>query len=165
MSEKTFNRKFSDEQFFKIRDEEVLPQWETGKDIADLDECIAAAGELSRGKNHALGLKAAKDSGKHILIPQFGRALTEYMIEGITYVEGETDLVPDGTWTLYSDSYTRKNDYRSAAAGIERSRKEGMSMLNGWPVVNYGVEEARKITEATRLPIHFVTCDEDARLA
>ena len=165
MREKIFNRKISDEQFFKIRNEEVLPQWETGKEIADLDECIAAAGELSRGKNHALGLKAAKENGTHILMPQFGRALTEYMIEGISYVESETDLVPEGAWTLYSDSYTRKNDYRSAAQGIERSRKEGMSMLNGWPVVNYGVAEARKITEASRLPLHFVTCDEDARLA
>ncbi len=165
MSQKILNKKLSDDEFFKIRNEEVLPQWETGAEIADLDECIAAARQLSAGKNHALRLKQAKDAGKHILIPQFGRALTEYMIEGLQFVEGETDLVPDGAWNLYSDSYTRKNDYKSAAAGIERSRKEGMSMLNGWPVVNYGVAEARKITEASRLPLHFVTCDEDARLA
>ncbi len=159
------NQKLSDDEFFRIRNEEVLPQWETGKAIQDLDECIAAAKQLSAGKNHAVLLKAAKESGKHILIPQFGRALTEYMIEGITFVEGSTDLVPDGTWNLYSDSYTRKNNYQKAAAGIERSRKEGMSMLNGWPVVNFGVDEARKITEASKLPLHFVTCDEDARLA
>jgi methylaspartate mutase epsilon subunit len=107
----------------------------------------------------------AKRNNKFILIPQFGRALTEYMIEGMTYVESESDLIPDGTWNLYSDSYTRKKEFKKAAAGIERSRKEGISMLNGWPIVNFGVEEARKITQASKLPLHFVTCDEDARLA
>lgn len=162
---KVVNKRLSDEEFFRIRGEEVLPQWETGKAIQDLDECIAAARELSEGKNHALKFMEAKRNGTFILIPQFGRALTEYMIEGISYVEGETGLAPDGAWNLYSDSYTRKNDYRRAAAGIERSRKEGMSMLNGWPIVNFGLEQARKITKASKLPLHFVTCDEDARLA
>ncbi|MCC6210580.1 MAG: hypothetical protein IT513_06000 [Burkholderiales bacterium] len=162
---KVTNTRLSDDEFFRIRDEEVLPQWETGKAIRDLDECIAAARELSEGKNHALRFLEAKREGRHILIPQFGRALTEYMIEGIGFVESETAIVPDGAWNLYSDSYTRKQEFAKAAAGIERSRKEGMSMLNGWPIVNFGVEEARRITRASRLPLHFVTCDEDARLA
>jgi methylaspartate mutase epsilon subunit len=143
----------------------VLSQWETGKALGDLDECIAAARQLSEGKNHARTLRAAKEAGRQVLIPQFGRALTEHMIEGLEYVEGETAIVPEGSWNLYSDSYTRKNDYHRAAAGIEKSRREGMSMLNGWPVVNFGVDEARRISQASKLPLHFVTCDEDARLA
>ncbi len=159
------SQKFTDEDFFRIREEEVLPQWETGKAIQDMDECIAAAKQLTRGKNLALGLKAAKKAGRFILIPQFGRALTEYMIEGLQFVESESDIAPEGNWLLYSDSYTRKNDYARAAVGIETSHKEGMSMLNGWPVVNFGVEEARRITEASSLPLQYVTCDEDARLA
>jgi methylaspartate mutase epsilon subunit len=162
---KVLNRKLADEEFFRIRNEEVLPQWETGEAIRDLEECIAAARELSEGKNHALKFLEAKRNGTFVLVPQFGRALTEYMIEGIGCVESETGLAPAGAWNLYSDSYTRKNEYRKAAAGIERSRREGMSMLNGWPIVNFGVEEARRITRASRLPLHFVTCDEDARLA
>ncbi len=162
---KVVNKRLSDDEFFRIREQEVLSQWETGAAIRDLDECVAAAKELSVGKNHALRFMEAKRNNKFILIPQFGRALTEYMIEGMTYVESESDLIPDGTWNLYSDSYTRKKEFKKAAAGIERSRKEGISMLNGWPIVNFGVEEARKITQASRLPLHFVTCDEDARLA
>lgn len=161
---KVVNKRLTDEEFFRIRNEEVLPQWETGRALQNLGECIAAAKELSEGKNHALRFLEAKKQGKFILIPQFGRALTEYMIEGMSYVESESALVPDGAWNLYSDSYTRKKDYKKAAAGIERSRKEGMSMLNGWPIVNFGVEEARRITRASKLPLHFVTCDEDARL-
>ncbi len=159
------NERLSDEEFFQIRNQEVLPQWETGKAIRDLDECIAAAREFPPEKNYALKLADAKEAGKHIVIPQFGRALTEYTIEGLQYVESETDIVPNGLWSIFQDSYTRKNDYRRAAAGIERSRQEGMSMLNGWPVVCFGVEEARRINRASRLPLHLVIADEDARLA
>ncbi|MCD6673667.1 MAG: hypothetical protein LT106_12510 [Burkholderiaceae bacterium] len=165
MTDPIRNMRLSDDEFFRIRRDEVLSQWETGKALEDLDECIAAARELSSGKNQALKLKAARDSGRPILIPQFGRALTEYVIEGLTYVEREAGFAPHGSWLIYSDSYTRKNDYRSAARGIERSRKEGMSMLNGWPVVNFGVEEARRIMQATQLSIHFNSTDEDGRLA
>lgn len=165
MLPKARNQRWSDERFFKMRKEEVLCQWETGKALENLDECIDEARELSEGKNVAVKLKEAKENGTHILLPQFGRALTEYMIEGLQFVEQESDLAPDGCWNIYSDSYTRKNDYRRAAAGIERSKKEGMSMLNGWPVVNYGVEDARKIMRATQLPICYVSSDEDSRLA
>ncbi|HEY0877099.1 MAG TPA: hypothetical protein VGE10_01475 [Zeimonas sp.] len=159
------NERLGDDEFFRIRNEEVLPQWETGRALHDLDECIAAARELSQGKNQTLKLKAAKEAGTYVLIPQFGRALTEYMIEGLQFVEQEAGLAPNGSWLIYSDSYTRKNDYRSAAMGIERSRSEGMSMLNGWPVVNFGVEEARRIIRASEVSLHFNSTDEDGRLA
>ena len=62
------NERLSDEEFFKIRREEVLPQWKTSKDIENLDENIAAAKEMSRGKNMALKFMEAKKSGKHVLI-------------------------------------------------------------------------------------------------
>ena len=159
------NIRLSDDQFFKIRKEEVLPQWETGRQIEDLDECIVAAKELSRGKNHALKFKEAMQKGEHVLIPQFGRTLTEYMVEGFQFVEAESCLVPNGIWHIHSDSYTRKLDFPKAAAAIERSRAEGMSMLNGWPIVNFGVEEARKIMRATRVPLTLNSADEDGRLA
>ena len=159
------NKRLSDEEFHRIRTTEVLPQWESGRALADLDACIETARECADGKNMARTLQAAKAKGGFVLFPQFGRALTEYMIEGLTFVEETSDLAPAGVWNIYSDSYTRKNNYRSAAAGIERSRGEGMSMLNGWPIVNFGVDEARRITRASRLPIAFNSTDEDGRLA
>lgn len=159
------NRRLDDDEFFRIRREEVLSQWETGKEIENLDECIAAAKELSRGKNVAEQLEAAKRANDHVLIPMFGRALTEYMIEGLQYVERESALVPGGHWTIFSDSYTRKGNFAAAGAALDRSRKEGMSLLNGWPVVNYGVEEARRIMRASSVPLYFNSTDEDGRLA
>ena len=38
-------------------------------------------------------------------------------------------------------------------------------MLNGWPIVNFGVHEARKIAEASRVPLTLNSTDEDGRLA
>jgi len=161
------NKRLDDEEFFRIRKTEVLPQWETGRDLENMDECIAAARELSvgLGRNYAIQLKNARDKGIHLLQPQFGRALTEYMIDGIGYVEAESPLVPNGLWNIFSDSYTRKNNYKMAAVGIERSIKEGTTMLNGWPIVNFGVEEARRIKRAVKSPMSLNSTDEDGRLA
>ncbi|SHI04080.1 Glutamate mutase subunit E [Sporobacter termitidis DSM 10068] len=161
------NKRLTDEEFFRIRKEEVLPQWETGRDLENMDECISAAHELSvgLGRNYAITLRDANEQGIHLLQPQFGRALTEYMIDGMCYVEDESPLVPAGLWNVFSDSYTRKNNYKMAAVGIERSIQEGTTMLNGWPIVNFGVEEARKIKRAVKSPMTLNSTDEDGRLA
>lgn len=161
------NKRLTDEEFFRIRNEEVLPQWETSKDIENLDENISAAHEhsVAIGRNYAITLENAEKNGAHLFQPQFGQALTEFMINGMGYVEENSPLVPDGLWNIFSDSYTRKNKYDKAADGIERSRKEGVTMLNGWPIVNHGVHEARKIKLAIKSPMTLNSTDEDGRLA
>ncbi|MDR1815505.1 MAG: hypothetical protein LBR00_02330, partial [Clostridiales Family XIII bacterium] len=161
------NKRLSDEEFFRIRKEEVLPQWETSRAVENLDENIAAAKEYSvdAGKNYALKLADAEDRGIHLFQPQFGQGLTEFMLDGMGYVEANSPLVPVGLWNVFSDSYTRKNKYKLAADGIERSRKEGVTMLNGWPIVNHGVEEARRIKREIKSPMSLNSTDEDGRLA
>jgi methylaspartate mutase epsilon subunit len=124
------NKRQSDEEFLKKRNE-VLKQWETGKQVANLGENIAAARELSQSKSYARTLAEHKKKGMNLFEPQFGQALTEYIIDGIAYVEANSGLYPHGVWTIFSDTYTRKCDFVRAAAGMERSRKEGMNMLNG----------------------------------
>ena len=111
------NRKLSDEEFYSKR-KEVLNQWETGRQVADLEENIAAARELSRGKSYARTLAEHKKKGENLFEPQFGQALTKYMIEGITYVEANSDLFPHGVWTVFSDTYTRKGKFAQAAASV-----------------------------------------------
>ncbi len=165
MDKQVKNVRLSDDQFFKIRKEEVLPQWPTGRQIQDLDECVAAAKELSQNTNYARKLIEARGRDIQLLQPQFGRALTEYTIEGLQYVETEGGLAPDGAWIIFSDSYTRKLEFEKAAAGIERSKQEGLSMLNGWPIVNFGVEDARRIRRASQVPLTLNSTDEDGRLA
>jgi len=161
------NKRLTDGEFFRIRKEEVLPQWETSREIENLDENIAAAYELSvgQGRNYALAQLDAQERGIHLFQPQFGQGLTEFMLDGMGYVEENSPLVPNGLWNVFSDSYTRKNNYKMAAEGMERSRKEGVTMLNGWPIVNSGVEEARRIKRAIKSPMSLNSTDEDGRLA
>ncbi|MDR1027912.1 MAG: hypothetical protein LBL63_00650 [Clostridiales Family XIII bacterium] len=161
------NKRLTDEEFFRIRREEVLSQWETSRDIENLDENIAVAHELSvgAGRNYAIKVREAYEQGRHLFQPQFGQALTEFMLNGLGYVESESPILPDGLWNIFSDSYTRKNNYKMAAVGIERSRKEGATMLNGWPIVNHGVAEARRIKREIKSPMSLNSTDEDGRLA
>ncbi|MBC2888983.1 hypothetical protein [Gordonibacter massiliensis (ex Traore et al. 2017)] len=159
------NVRLDDEEFFRIRNEEVLPMWKTGQEIADFDECIAAAKELSAGKNYAERQLAARENEVHNLQPQFGHALTEQLLEGVQYVESESPLLPNGVWNFYTDSYTRKCSFDMAQVGLERTKAEGQTMLNGYPIVNHGVEEARKVKRAVRAPITMNSTDEDGRLA
>ncbi|MDR1573824.1 MAG: hypothetical protein LBS24_05900 [Clostridiales Family XIII bacterium] len=159
------NRRLSDDEFFRIRKEEVLNQWETGRALENLDECITAAKEYSEGSNYALRLSDGEKRGVHLLQPQFGQALTEYMIDGMTFVEETSPLAPDGLWNIFSDSYTRKNNYKMAQVGIDRSKKEGATALNGWAIVNFGVEDARRIKRAIQCPLTLNSTDEDGRLA
>ena len=70
------NERLSDEEFFQKR-KEVLKQWETGRQVENLDENIAIAKELSQGKSYALTLAEHKKNGTNIFEPQFGQALTE----------------------------------------------------------------------------------------
>ena len=53
------NKKWSDEQFFKVR-EEVLKQWPTGKDV-DLQEAVDFLKTVPEEKNFAIKLKKAKE--------------------------------------------------------------------------------------------------------
>jgi methylaspartate mutase S subunit len=86
------NKRLADEEFFKKR-KEVLQQWETGKQVENPNENIAAAKELSQGKSYALTLAEHKKKGANSFEPQFGQTLTEYMIEGISYVDADAILV------------------------------------------------------------------------
>jgi methylaspartate mutase epsilon subunit len=57
------------------------------------------------------------------------------------------DIVPTTT-----DSYTRNEQWAKAQAGVEESEKAGRSLLNGFPMVNYGPREARRLIEAIDKP-------------
>ena len=139
------NKRLDDDEFLRIRREEVLPMWETGKQLENLEECIEAARECCAGKNYADLILKAEAENRHLLQPQFGQATTDMMIEGMTYVEDNSPLQDFGLWNIFSDSYTRKCNFKMAQVGIDRSVQEGVTDLNGWAIVNYGVEEARRL--------------------
>ena len=93
--------------------------------------------------------------------PRAGVALINDQIELLKFLEteGEADLLPT---TI--DSYTRQNQYESAENGIRESLRLGRSMLNGFPVVNHGVDGCRQIQESLNRPVQARHGTPDARL-
>jgi len=62
------------------------------------------------------------------------------------------------------DSETRHQQYEKAEEGIRQSEKTGKSMLNGFPVVNYGVSGCRKLQEAVSVPLELRPAAPDMRM-
>ena len=66
--------------------------------------------------------------------------------------EGLADIVPTTT-----DSYTRNEQWHLAQNGVDESEKAGRSMLNGYPIVNYGVARAKQLVQAIDKPAIMLT--------
>ena len=148
---KITNKKLSNDDFFAER-KEVLNHGPTGKNI-DLDEAGAYQKTIPDSKRFGTKLQKATAEGITLVQPRAGVALYEKHIELLQYLENEggADLLPS---TI--DSYTRLNRYHEAEVGIEKSIETGRSMLNGFPVVNYGQEICRKVTSVMKSPVQEI---------
>ncbi|QVK21133.1 methylaspartate mutase subunit E [Mycoplasmatota bacterium] len=153
------NKRISEEEFLKMR-EEVLSSWTTGKDI-DIDEAIEYLKKLPDHKNFAKKLYKAKDLDRVLIQPRAGVALVDQHIKLLKYLEkiGRADFLPTTV-----DSYTRQNRYEEAEIGIRESIRTGKSMLNGFPVVNHGVNSCRRVAESINVPLQARHGTPDARL-
>ena len=66
--------------------------------------------------------------------------------------EGLADIVPTTT-----DSYTRNEQFAAAQKGVEESERLGRSLLNGFPMVNYGLAACRELIAAIDKPAILLT--------
>ncbi len=153
------NKKLTNDTFFAER-KEVLQQWATGADV-DFDEAVAYQKTISKEKRFGEKLAAGLKENKTLIQPRAGVALYDEHIKLLQYLEneGEADLLPTTV-----DSYTRLNRYKEAETGIAKSRETGRSMLNGFPIVNYGVGICREVTSALKKPVQVRHGTPDARL-
>ncbi len=153
------NKRLSDEAFYKQR-EEVLNQWHTGKDV-DLEEAVAYHKAMPENRKFSKKLIEAKNSGRTLVQPRAGVPVIEEHIKLMRYLEenGGADLLPS---TI--DSYTRQNRYEEAENGINESIRLGRAMLNGFPAVNHGVANCRKVIESVNVPMQVRHGTPDARL-
>ncbi|BBD44294.1 methylaspartate mutase, E subunit [Petrimonas sp. IBARAKI] len=153
------NKKLSTDAFFAER-KEVLGHWHTGKGV-DFDEAVAYQRSIPREKRFGLKMAQAAEQNVTLIQPRAGVALYEEHIELLRFLEseGEADLLPTTV-----DSYTRLNRYNEAGTGIEKSKETGRSMLNGFPIVNYGVDICRKVTSSLQNPVQVRHGTPDARL-
>ncbi|NLD26620.1 MAG: methylaspartate mutase subunit E, partial [Acholeplasmataceae bacterium] len=154
------NKKWSEEDFLRER-VEVLNSWPTGASpLLDLDEACRFQSNVPESKSVPKVMKKADSEGRTLVQPRAGVATLEAHIELLQYLENAgADLLPS---TI--DSYTRQNRYLEAENGISESKKMKRSLLNGFPVVNYGVEGCREVYEAVHVPVQARHGTPDARL-
>lgn len=145
--------------FLNIR-EQALATWPTGKDVR-LEDAIRYQKAIPAGRRFAACVKKARKQRQLLLQPRAGVSLVDEHIKLLRYLENEggADLLPT---TI--DAYTRQNNYAEAAKGIEKSIAAGTSLLNGFPAVNHGLAECRRVVENVKKPIQIRHGTPDARL-
>jgi len=135
------------DDFARMRTEN-LARWPTGAEV-DLDEAVEFHKSLPREKQLGWVMRRAAEEGRCLTQPRGGFGTLELQLELMRALDqdGMADIVPTTT-----DSYTRNEQWEQAATGIEESKRQGRSMLNGFPMVNYGPKETRKLIEAINKP-------------
>jgi methylaspartate mutase epsilon subunit len=157
---KDSTKKWTDKEFLKIRKEEVLPQWHTGKQIEDLDAQVEYQKKLPPLKHWATSHDDAVENNYFRFSCMTGVATEQQMLDNMLPLE---DLKHD--WMAHLDTYSRAHMFKEADEAIKRSTKEGRSVLNGYPMVNHNLETTRKITESVKGACVFNNSDTDQRLA
>ena len=154
------NKKLSIDEFLNSR-KEVLSSYITGDDPElDFEKAINYLRTVPNHKNMAYVLNKAEQEGRTLVQPRAGTPRLKEHIELMQYLErAGADLLPS---TI--DSYTRQNRYQEAQDGIDESERLNRAMLNGFPAVNYGVSNCRKVYEAINVPIQARHGTPDARL-
>ncbi len=151
------NQKLAMEDFLRER-AEVLQTWPTGKDV-DFEDGVRYQLALPASKRFSAALAEAERDGRTLSQPRAGVALVDEHIKLLQFLEPSCDLLPS---TI--DAYTRLNHYEKAAEGVARSVEAGTSLLNGFPAVNHGLAECRRVVESLTKPVQVRHGTPDARL-
>lgn len=154
------NKKWSLEKFLEVR-KEVLSSWPTGQDpMLDLEQTVKTLKAVPEHKNFALKLLKAEKEQRTYVQPRAGVATVEGMIELLSHLEkAGADFLPS---TI--DSYTRHNRYQEAEEGVQISKREKRSLLNGFPAVNHGVSGCKEVLDHVNVPLQARHGTPDARL-
>lgn len=141
-----------DDLFVEMR-KENLARWPTGSDV-DFHATVELHKQLPRHKQLGWVMRKAVAERRCLTQPRGGFGTFEMQRDLMVTLdrEGLADIVPTTT-----DSYTRNEQWHLAQKGIEESEKAGRSMLNGYPMVNYGVARARQLVDAIEKPAIMLT--------
>lgn len=136
------NEKLPDDLFLKER-QEVLSQWPTGQEV-DLEEAIEYHKTLKENRSFLKVLERLRREGRTAVFPRGGTPILEDQIKlNRRMVEAGVPLIPIST-----DSYSRLSQFQMAQKALEDSIRTGRSKLNGYPLVNHGVINTRRVIEA-----------------
>jgi methylaspartate mutase epsilon subunit len=141
-----------DDVFERMR-RENLARWPTGAGV-DFEAAVARHRALPAHKKLGAVMRAAVKQGRCLTQPRggFGTfALQKELMRALDQ-EGLADIVPTTT-----DSYTRNEQFHLAQKGVEESERMGRSLLNGYPIVNYGVAKAAELIDSIDKPAIMLT--------
>ena len=130
-----------------------LARWPTGGEV-DFAAAVARHKALPPHKRLADAMRRAHRERRCLTQPRGGFA-TLAMQKALMIAldrDGLADIVPTTT-----DSYTRNEQFAAAQKGVAESERLGRSLLNGFPIVNYGVAVCRELIDAIDKPAIMLT--------
>lgn len=131
------------EDVFLKKHAEVISAWPTGREI-DLEESVAYNKSLPDHKNMNKMLKKYKAEHKTSLYPRSGTPILE---QEIALLQGLNE-VGVYMFPFTTDSYSRNMRFDMAQQALEESIKTGTPKLNGYPIINHGVKNTRRVVES-----------------
>jgi len=151
------NDPLSEEDFASLRSQAYAQCPDTP--VVDLEEAFDFCRREMADRNIPKALAAAKREGRTLVQPRAGVSNLEGMRRVFEALESAgADILP-----VSVDSMTRTHRFDQAAEAAERSTPE-RSILNGYPVVHFGVEKTREIVLERDRPVHLRANSTDLRL-
>lgn len=151
--------RIADDEFARMR-RDNLARWPTGADV-DFAAAVARQRGLPPHKQLGAVLRRSVAEGRCLVQPRGGFGTFQAQLELMQVLDrdGLADIVPTTT-----DSYTRNEQFHLAQNGIDESERMGRSLLNGYPIVNYGVAKAAQLIDAIDKPAIMLTGTSFPRL-
>jgi methylaspartate mutase epsilon subunit len=145
-------KRIDESEFLEMRKANLL-RWPTGSDV-DFERALERQKSLPDHKRLDVVMRKAVAQGRCLVQPRggFGTFKDQKELMQIIDKEGLADIVPTTT-----DSYTRNEQFALAQKGVDESEKLGRSLLNGYPIVNYGVAKASELIDAIDKPAIMLT--------
>jgi methylaspartate mutase epsilon subunit len=142
METKLKNKKLDEKDFLKMRGP-VLDLWPTGRGV-DLDDAVEYQKKLPESKNWHKIARKLNAEGRTAIFPRAGTGLLEAQISLSRKLEAAgVPFIP-----VTTDSYTRQLDFEKVDSILDEMRRTGRNLLNGFPIINYGVKQTRKLIES-----------------
>jgi methylaspartate mutase epsilon subunit len=136
------NKRVDDELLLKRR-REALDVWPTGKEV-DFEDAVAYQKSLPDSKIWWKVMVKLREEGRMSAFPRAGTPILEDMIELCQSIrDSGVVLIP-----VTTDSYTRAGQYEKVEQILAECYKTDKPLLNGFPIINYGVKKTRKVVES-----------------
>lgn len=136
----------------------VLTEWETGRDVnTDGTGYVRPTAERDLAR---ILWRARQERRQPLVQPRTGVADLESQVAILKFLEQSGIHIA----SVQLDAASRSKLYAEAKTGVDWSRQNGGSFLNGFPVPVHGVSGVRRIVDALRLPFQLRAGGPDHRL-